>query len=53
MAGVVTWLRAQRPKNLCSIPGRYKSSFYSKEAVPAVGPTQPPVQLIPGTLLRG
>lgn len=27
MAGIVARLRARRPKNLCSIPGRYRSFF--------------------------
>jgi hypothetical protein len=44
------WLRAGRPGDLCSIPGRGERIFpVASVSRPALGPTQPPVQGAPGS----
>jgi hypothetical protein len=48
------WLRAGRPGDRGSIPGRGKRFFLlSSVSGPALGPTQPPVQWVPGVLSPG
>jgi hypothetical protein len=50
--GVVTRLRTGRPRNLSSIPGR-GMGFFSIISRPAVGPTHPPIQSVPGATFPG
>jgi hypothetical protein len=48
------WLRAGRPGDRGSIPGRGESIFYvAPVSRPALRPTQPPVQWVPGVLHPG
>jgi hypothetical protein len=48
------WLRARRPGDRGSIPGRGKRIFsLTSVSRPALGPTQPPVQWVPGVLSPG
>jgi hypothetical protein len=48
------WLRTGRPGDLCSIPGRGERVFpLTSVSRPALGPTQPPVQWVPGVLSPG
>jgi hypothetical protein len=48
------WLRAGRLGDLSSIPGRGERIFpVSSVSRPALGPTQPPVQSVPGVLSPG
>jgi hypothetical protein len=48
------WLRAGRPDDRGSIPGRGKGIFpLSSVSRPALGPTQRPVQWVPGVLSPG
>jgi hypothetical protein len=47
------WLRAERPRGRSSSPGSVKHSVYSTASRPATGPTQPPVQWVPGVKLPG
>jgi hypothetical protein len=53
-SSVSVWLRAGRPGDRGSIQGK-KKEFFSLAAVsrPALGPTQPPVQWVPGVLSPG
>jgi hypothetical protein len=48
------WLRAGRPGFRGSIPGRSERIFpLASVSRPALGPTQPPAQRVPGVLSRG
>jgi hypothetical protein len=48
------WLRTGRPGDQGSIPGRGKIIFpRTSVSRPALGPTQPPVQWVPGVLSPG
>jgi hypothetical protein len=48
------WLRAKRPGDRGSIPGRGESIFtLTSVSRPALGPTQPLVQWVPGVLSPG
>jgi hypothetical protein len=48
------WLRTGRPGDRGSIPGRGKGFLpLASVFTPALGPTQPPVQWVPGFLPRG
>jgi hypothetical protein len=47
------WLRAGQPKGQISSPGRVKNFLFSTLSGPALDPTQPPVQWIPGALFPG
>jgi hypothetical protein len=47
------WLRTGRPDDRSSIPGRGKGFFLLPLSRPALGPTQPPVQWVPGVLSPG
>jgi hypothetical protein len=44
------WLRAVRPRNQISSPGRVKKFLFSTSSILVLGPTQPPVQWVPGAL---
>jgi hypothetical protein len=44
------WLRAGRPKGRGSSPGRIKNFLFSTSSSVALGPTQPPIQWVPGAL---
>jgi hypothetical protein len=44
------WLRAGRPKGPSSCPGRVKNFLFSMSSRPALWPTQPPIQWVPGAL---
>jgi hypothetical protein len=49
-----TWLRAGRPGDRGSIPGGGQRIFpLTSVFMPALGPTQPPVQWVPGVLSPG
>jgi hypothetical protein len=47
------WLRVGRPRGRTSSPGRIKKFLFSKSSRPALGSTQPPIQLAPGVLSPG
>jgi hypothetical protein len=48
------WLRGGRPDGLSSIPGRGERIFpLTSESRPALRPTQPPVQWVPGDISPG
>jgi hypothetical protein len=47
------WLRAGRPRGQSSSPGRVKNFLFSAASRPALEPTQPPIQLVPGVLSPG
>jgi len=48
------WLRAGRPGDRGSIPGKGQRIFpLISVSRPALGPTQPPVQWVPGVLSQG
>lgn len=48
---IVNSLGAERPRNCDSIPGKEKNIFVcSKTLTPTLGPTQPPLLLVPGAL---
>jgi hypothetical protein len=48
------WLRAGRPGDRGSIPGRGDTTFpLASVSIPALGPTQPPVQWVPWVLSSG
>jgi hypothetical protein len=44
------WLRAGRPRGRNSSPGRVNFCTSSRQAL---GPTQPPIQWVPGTIYQG
>jgi hypothetical protein len=48
-----SWLRAGRPRGRGSSPGRVKNFFFSTSARLALGPTQPPIQWVLGSLSPG
>jgi hypothetical protein len=41
------WLRAGRARGRSPRPGRIKNYLFSTSSRPALGPTQPPIQLVP------
>jgi hypothetical protein len=47
------WLRGERPRGRSSSPGRLKNFLFSTSSRPALGPAQPPIQLVPGALSTG
>jgi hypothetical protein len=47
------WLRAGRPSGRSSSPGRVKNFLFSTSSRRALGPTQPPIQWVPGILSSG
>jgi hypothetical protein len=47
------WLRAGRPRGRNWSPGRVKNFLFSTSSRPALGPTQPPIQWVPGAFPRG
>jgi hypothetical protein len=47
------WLRAGRPRDRSSSPGRDKNFLFSKSSRPALVSTQPPIQWVPGALSSG
>jgi hypothetical protein len=50
----IVWLRTGRPGDRSSIPGRGERTFpLVSVSRPALGPTQPPVQWVPGVLSPG
>jgi hypothetical protein len=47
------WLQAGRPRGRNSSPDRVKNFLFSKSSRPTLGPTQPPIQWVPGALSPG
>jgi hypothetical protein len=47
------WLRTGRTMHRGSSPGRVKNFLFSTSSRPALRPTQPPIQCVPGFLPRG
>jgi hypothetical protein len=47
------WLRAGRQKGRSSRPGRANNSLFFVLSRPALGPTQPPTQWVPGSISPG
>jgi hypothetical protein len=47
------WLGAGRPRGRSSSPGKFKNFLFSTSSRLAVGPTQPPLQCVPGALSPG
>jgi hypothetical protein len=47
------WLRAGRPRSWSLSPGGIKNFLFSTSSRPALGPTQPPIQWVPGALSSG
>jgi hypothetical protein len=53
-SSVCGWLRTRRPGDRSSIPVRSERIFpLASVSRPALGPTQPPVQWVPGVLSPG
>jgi hypothetical protein len=44
------WLRAGRPGGRSSSPSGVKNLYFSRSLRSAVGPTQPPIQWVPGAI---
>jgi hypothetical protein len=53
IAGYRDWLRAGRPRSRNSSPDREKNFLFSTSSRPALGPTQPLIQWVPGALSPG
>jgi hypothetical protein len=47
------WLLAGQPRGQSSSPGRIKNFLFFTSSRPALGPTQPPIQWVPGALSLG
>jgi hypothetical protein len=47
------WLRAGRPRDQSSSTSRGKIFILSSSSGPVLGPTQPPIQWVPGAVPRG
>jgi hypothetical protein len=47
------WLRTGRPRSRSSSPGRVKNFVFSTSSRPALGPTQLPIQWVPGVKRTG
>jgi hypothetical protein len=47
------WLRAERPRGRNSSPGKAKNFPFSISCRLDLGPTQPPIQWVPGSLSPG
>jgi hypothetical protein len=47
------WLRAGRPRGRSSSPGGVKNFLFYTSSRPVLGPTQPPIQRVPGALSQG
>jgi hypothetical protein len=47
------WLRTGRPRGRSWNPCMVKNFLFSTLTTPAAGPTQPPIQWVPGTLSQG
>jgi hypothetical protein len=47
------WLRAGRPRGRSSSPGAGKNFHFSMSSRPTMGPTQPPIEWVPGAISPG
>jgi hypothetical protein len=47
------WLRAVRPWGLSSSPGKGEFLHLSTSSRPVLGPTESPIEWVPGNFLRG
>jgi hypothetical protein len=47
------WLRAGLQRDRSSSPGGGKNFYFSFSSMPAMGPTQPPIQSVPGVKRPG
>jgi hypothetical protein len=52
-SGYSDWLRPGRPRGRSSSPGRVKIFLFSTASRPVLGPTQPPIQWVPGAVPPG
>jgi hypothetical protein len=52
-AGIATGYGAGWPRSRSSIPGRIKNFLFSTTSTPALGPTQLPIQWVPGVFFPG